>query len=140
MSCLCRENRYLDKHEKQIYRSDQKRLRLVDWLDRRNPRREQPGQNESRVVEKSPFRPGGSVLLMPTILINGYKFRFYSSDVNEPPHVHVINAERVAKIWLESLEIEYNRGYNKAELNKVLKLTEQNESKLLEAWHEHFDR
>ena len=77
---------------------------------------------------------------MPTIFIKGYKFRFYSSDVHEPPHVHVINAERVAKIWLESLEIEYNRGYNKAELNKVLKLTEQNEAKLLEAWHEYFNR
>jgi hypothetical protein len=77
---------------------------------------------------------------MPTILINGYKFRFYSSDVNEPPHVHVIRAEQEAKIWLESLEVEYNRGYNKAELHKVLKLTELNETKLLEAWHEHFDR
>ena len=77
---------------------------------------------------------------MPTILINGYKFRFYSSDVNEPPHVHVIQAERVAKIWLKPLELESNRGYNKSELNKILKLTEQNETKLLEAWHEHFDR
>jgi hypothetical protein len=77
---------------------------------------------------------------MPTIFIEGYKFRFYSSDVNEPPHVHVINAERVAKIWLESLEIECNRGYNKAELNRILKLTGQNEAKLLDAWHEHFDR
>jgi hypothetical protein len=53
--------------------------------------------------------------------------------VNEPPHVHVIRAERVAKIWLNSLEITSNRGYNKPELNKILKLTEQNESKLLEA-------
>jgi len=77
---------------------------------------------------------------MPTIFIEGYNFRFYSSDVKEPPHVHVINAERVAKIWLESLEIEYNRGYNKAELNKVLKLTEENEAKLLKAWNEYFDR
>jgi hypothetical protein len=77
---------------------------------------------------------------MPTILINGYKFRFYSSDVNEPPHVHVIRAERVAKIWLESLEVESNRGYNEVELNKVLKLTEANAVKLLEVWHEHFDR
>ncbi len=42
---------------------------------------------------------------MPTIFIEGYKFRFYSSDVNELPHVHVIHAERVAKIWLKSLEI-----------------------------------
>ena len=47
---------------------------------------------------------------MPTIFIEGYKFRFYSSDLNEPPHVHVIRAERVAKIWLDSLEVEYNRG------------------------------
>ena len=77
---------------------------------------------------------------MPTILIEGYKFRFYSSDVNEPPHVHFIRAERVAKIWLNSLEVECNRGYNRAELNKILKLTELNETKLLEAWHEHFDR
>ena len=77
---------------------------------------------------------------MPTIFIEGYKFRFYSSDVNEPPLVHVIQAGRVAKIWLNSLEIDYNRGYNKSELNQVLKLTALNESKLLEAWHEHFDR
>ncbi|MEO8429287.1 MAG: hypothetical protein ABI651_19525, partial [Verrucomicrobiota bacterium] len=26
---------------------------------------------------------------MPTIFIKGYKFRFYSSDVNEPRHVYV---------------------------------------------------
>jgi hypothetical protein len=60
--------------------------------------------------------------------------------VNEPPHVHVIQAERMAKIWLNSLEVEYNRGYNKTELNKILKLTALNETRLLEAWHEHFDR
>ena len=77
---------------------------------------------------------------MPTLFIQGYKFRFYSSDANEPPRVHVISAEWVAKIWLESLEIEYNHGYNKAVLNRVLKLTEQNRAKLLEAWHEYFDR
>ena len=77
---------------------------------------------------------------MPTLFIKGYKFRFYSSDVNEPPHVHVIKAERVAKIWLDSIELEHNRGYNKAELNKVLKMTEQNRAKLLEAWHEYFNR
>jgi hypothetical protein len=47
---------------------------------------------------------------MPAIFIQGCKFRLDSFDVNEPPRVHVINAERVAKIWLESLEIEWNRG------------------------------
>jgi hypothetical protein len=77
---------------------------------------------------------------MPTIFIQGFKFRFYSSDVHEPPHVHVIRAEREAKIWLKSLEVEYNRGYNKTDLNRILKITEQNAAKLLNAWHEHFDK
>ena len=77
---------------------------------------------------------------MPTIFIEGYKFRFYSSDVNEPPHVHVIRAENVAKIWLDPVELGNNRGYNRSELNRVLKLTEQNKRQLLKAWHEHFDR
>ena len=77
---------------------------------------------------------------MPTIFIEGYKFRFYSSDVNEPPHVHVIKAENVAKIWLEPVELESNRGYNRSELNRILKLTEEHHTELLEAWNEHFDR
>jgi hypothetical protein len=77
---------------------------------------------------------------MPTVFIAGYKFRFYSSDVHEPPHVHVIHDDNEAKIWLEPLQLEYNRGYNRAALNRVLKLTEQNQTRLLEAWHEYFDR
>ncbi len=77
---------------------------------------------------------------MPTISIAGYKFRFYSSDVNEPAHVHVIHDENVAKVWLEPIQLEYNRGYRRLELNRVLKLTEQNQTRLLEAWHEYFNR
>jgi hypothetical protein len=77
---------------------------------------------------------------MPTIKIAGYTFRFYSSDVHEPPHVHVIRAENVAKIWLEPVELETNRGYNRTALNRILKLTQQHRQELLEAWNEHFDR
>jgi hypothetical protein len=77
---------------------------------------------------------------MPTILIAGYRFRFYSSDLHEPPHVHAIHDDNEAKIWLEPIHLEYNRGYNRAELNRVLKLTEQNQARLLEAWHEYFNR
>ena len=43
---------------------------------------------------------------MPTIFIEGYKFRFYSSDVHEPPHVHVIHGENMAKIWIDPIETE----------------------------------
>jgi len=64
---------------------------------------------------------------MPTIPIEGYKFRFYSSDVNGPPHVHVIRDDSVAKIWLQPVIVEYNHGYDRAELNRILKLTRQNQ-------------
>ncbi|MFH1860294.1 MAG: DUF4160 domain-containing protein [bacterium] len=75
---------------------------------------------------------------MPTTVIEGYKFRFYSSDVNEPPHVHILHGGSEAKIWLQSTAIEYNHGYNSAELNHILKLTRQNQNKLLEVWNGYF--
>jgi len=56
---------------------------------------------------------------MPTIIIDGYKFRFYSSDIQEPPHVHVIHGDNVAKIWLGPVSIEYNHGYNQPELKTL---------------------
>ena len=77
---------------------------------------------------------------MPTTFIKGYKFRFYSSDISEPPHMHVIRGEKEAKIWLQPVVVEYNRGYNVPELNRILKLTRQNQTKLLEVWNEHFSQ
>ncbi len=77
---------------------------------------------------------------MPTILIGGYKFRFYSSDIQEPPHVHVIHGENVAKIWLVPVSVEYNRGYNRPELNRILRLALQNQERLLEVWNDYFDQ
>lgn len=77
---------------------------------------------------------------MPTIRIAGYKFRFYSSDRLEPPHVHVIRDKNVAKIWLRPVGIQYNRGYRAEELNAILGLTKENQTVLLEAWYEYFSR
>jgi hypothetical protein len=77
---------------------------------------------------------------MPTIFIEGYKFRFYSSDIHEPPHVHVIRDDNVAKIWLQPITVEYSHGYNRSTLNRILKLTRQNQEKLLEAWNAHFSQ
>jgi hypothetical protein len=77
---------------------------------------------------------------MPTIQIERYKFRFYSSDISEPPHVHVYDGNKETKIWLQPIEVEYNRGYNAANLNYILKLTRKNQTKLLEAWNDYFAR
>lgn len=77
---------------------------------------------------------------MPTIRIAGYKFRFYSSDINEPAHVHVIQGENTAKIWLDPVRVQDNFGYNVPELNRVLRLTEENQARLLRAWNDYFNR
>ena len=75
---------------------------------------------------------------MPTILIEGYKFRFFSLDRPEPPHVHVIRGDNQAKIWLSPIVVEYNSGYNERELNRILRLTQEHRERLLENWYEHF--
>ncbi len=77
---------------------------------------------------------------MPTIEISGYKFRFYSSDLNEPPHMHVIRDGNEAKVWLQPIDVAYNRGYNKVKMNQILKLVKQNQQKLLEVWYAHFNK
>ncbi len=77
---------------------------------------------------------------MPTIIIRGYKFRFYSSDFLEPPHVHIIRDDAVTKIWLEPVHVAHNHGYNQPTLNKLIKLTEKHQSELLEAWNAYFNQ
>jgi len=77
---------------------------------------------------------------MPTIRIAGYKFRFYSSDIFEPPHVHVIKGNKVAKIWLQPVSIQSNRGYRVVELNRILRLTHKHQTQLLEAWNDYFSQ
>ncbi len=52
----------------------------------------------------------------------------------------MIKGENVAKIWLSPVAVEYNYGYNRSELNRIVRLTEANRNKLLESWHEYFGR
>jgi Domain of unknown function (DUF4160) len=77
---------------------------------------------------------------MPTIFIEGYKFRFYSSDYKEPPHVHIFRGDCEAKIWLTSFEVQYNHGYNTSEINALVKLTQTYHTELLEKWNAHFNK
>jgi hypothetical protein len=75
---------------------------------------------------------------MPTIIIKGFKFRFYSSDRGERPHTHVRKSRKWAKIWLQPVELQRQRGYNEAEISEILELAQQHQKLLLEAWREHF--
>ena len=54
--------------------------------------------------------------------------------------MHVIRGGAEAKIWLLPVAVARNRGFDPAELNRVLKLTQWHQTELLEAWHAHFSR
>lgn len=77
---------------------------------------------------------------MPTILHSGpYRLFFYSGDRGEPAHVHVERESSVAKVWLDPVRLERNVGFRAAELRRIERIVVDNESTLLEAWHDYFE-
>ena len=77
--------------------------------------------------------------MSPTVLQSGpYRFFFFSSDRSEPPHVHVSRDRKTAKIWLEPVRLEYNRGFAKNELNRITALAHEHQAALVRAWHDFF--
>ena len=77
---------------------------------------------------------------MPTVLRHGpYAFVFFSSDRNEPTHVHVERDGLIAKYWLEPVSLAKNRGFKAPELKKIEKFVEQFRQRILEEWHDYFD-
>jgi hypothetical protein len=76
---------------------------------------------------------------MPTVLkLKSYRFFFYSSDKEEPPHVHVESGDKVAKFWLDPVRLQSSGGFNRTEINKIHKMILKHQEKLLEAWNEYF--
>lgn len=76
---------------------------------------------------------------MPTLLIwHGYRFRFYSSDGVEPAHVHVQKDGCDAKVWLHSLEIAFNRGYNERELQRLIAKVTEHRDEWIGRWNVYF--
>ena len=74
---------------------------------------------------------------MPTILREkGYRFSFYSYDLGEPIHVHVTKAGCEAKVWLNPLGLEWNRGFREPEVREILDLVIANRGVLESAWNE----
>ena len=75
---------------------------------------------------------------MPTLLNkNGFKFFFYANE-HEPKHIHVLKAERFAKINLEDLEVVQNYLKPK-ELKMVLEIVKDNQTEFIRRWNEWFN-
>ena len=79
---------------------------------------------------------------MPTVLnINGFRFHFYASDRDEPPHVHVSRGEGYAKIWLEpNVEAQYFYAYKAGEQREIMKIVEAHEDFLKQQWNDFFNQ
>ena len=78
---------------------------------------------------------------MPTVLrIGRFRFYFFSSEREEPPHIHVKAAEDEAKFWLDPAALASNYGFSNRDLNELGRLVEQNGAFFLEAWNEYFNQ
>ena len=77
---------------------------------------------------------------MPTILRHdGFRFFFFSNEGNEPPHIHVEQAEAYAKFWLNPVELAHTSAFSSRQLKKLRKLVEQNQQLFNESWDEYFN-
>jgi hypothetical protein len=78
---------------------------------------------------------------MPTVLrTGGYRFFFFSLEGREPPHVHVENAEKYPKIWLDPISVAQSKGFRSHELSEIIRIVRKTQGLFLERWNEHFKR
>ena len=76
---------------------------------------------------------------MPTVLQKGpYRFYFYSSDVHEPPHIHVERDNCTAKFWLQGVQLEVSRGFTGVELRRLDRFVNREQDYLMEKWNDYF--
>lgn len=77
---------------------------------------------------------------MPTYArIGPYLLVFWSSDRDEPPHIHVKRERYQAKFWLDPVELASNRGFREHELRRIQRIVEEHRNAILEFWHDYFN-
>jgi len=78
---------------------------------------------------------------MPTILlVNGWRFFFYSNEGNEPIHVHCQKGEKECKYWLDTelyeLEEAYIYNMNNKDKRDVKEIIYTHFDIIEKEWHE----
>jgi len=78
---------------------------------------------------------------MPTVAIIGpYRFFFYASDGQEPPHVHVERESANAKFWLNPVELARNQGFSAVEIRKIQRIVVEHREDFHAKWNQFFPR
>lgn len=67
-------------------------------------------------------------------------FYFYAEEGTEPPHVHADKGDGTAKFWLNPVRLAWTEGLKVNEVRHALRIAEQQQTKLREAWNEFFAR
>lgn len=80
---------------------------------------------------------------MPTVYRFGpYRFFFWSNEnrkTREPPHIHVISGDGVAKLWLAPVRVAEYWRYTDREIARIARIVEIHRDDLLRSWHDFFD-
>ena len=77
---------------------------------------------------------------MPTVLrVGPYRFLFYSSDAEEPRHVHVERDENSAKFWLNPVRLHSSGGFRPVEVRRIQRLVVEHRGALVRSWDAYFN-
>ncbi|MCA0455003.1 MAG: DUF4160 domain-containing protein [Chloroflexi bacterium] len=71
---------------------------------------------------------------MPTVIReDGYTIRIYLND-HIPAHVHVLKAEKEARITLVDLKVMDSIEFTSKELKRAIEIIEEHQDELLKIW------
>jgi len=77
--------------------------------------------------------------MSPTLLREGpYRFFFFLNERDEPPHVHVQEGSKIAKLWLSPVSVASSRHFAAHELTELLRIVRLHRAEFEEAWHGRF--
>ena len=94
-----------------------------------------PSQRPARTPSLNSFEFSTGVPL-PTFLRYGpYRMFTYSSDGDEPPHVHVARDHREAQFWMAPVRCAYNKGFSESELRRIHQIISKHRRLLMDAWN-----
>lgn len=83
--------------------------------------------------------PSYDGFLSPTVFTEGpFRVHFFSLEESRL-HVHVTTVAGEAKIWVEpEIELARSKGLSEQDLNRAIKLVNERQQEIREAWNEHF--
>lgn len=79
---------------------------------------------------------------MPTLLLlNGFRFFFYSNENNEPIHVHITKGDAYGKVWVEpEINIAYLIGFSGSEEKTIIEIITEYAPAFKQKWNEYFNK